>query len=36
MVLRRDPAFWTGLLDSLDAWDELVIEFNARTGVLTR
>ncbi|GAA4402737.1 pyridoxal-phosphate dependent enzyme [Fodinibacter luteus] len=35
-VARRDPEFWTGLLDSIDAWDDLVVEFNERTGVAAR
>lgn len=31
---RRDPAFWSGLRDAVHVWDELIDEFNARTGVL--
>jgi cysteine synthase A len=31
---RRDPAFWTELRDVVGAWDELIDDFNARTGVL--
>lgn len=30
---RRSQAFWHGLLGRLDAWDALIAEFNARTGV---
>ena len=30
---RRDPAFWTGLRPYLDRWDEMIGEFNERTGV---
>ena len=30
---RRDPAFWTGLRGRLEAWDEMIVDFNARTGV---
>ena len=33
-VTRRDPAFWTGLHASIEAWDEMITDFNARTGVL--
>lgn len=32
-VARRAPAFWTGLRSRLEAWDELIVDFNARTGV---
>jgi len=31
---RRDPAFWTGIRDLVPAWDELIDDVNARTGVL--
>jgi hypothetical protein len=31
---RRDPAFWTRIHESANAWDEQIGEFNARTGVL--
>ena len=31
---RRDPAFWTRIHASANAWDEQIAEFNARTGVL--
>jgi len=34
-VVRRDPAFWTGLHASIEAWDEMITDFNARTGLLT-
>jgi cysteine synthase len=30
---RRGPAFWTGLRGQLARWDEMIREFNARTGV---
>ena len=33
-VARRDQAFWTDLRSRLAAWDELIADFNARTGVL--
>jgi cysteine synthase len=33
-VARREPAFWTGLRSRLEAWDELIVDFNARTGVV--
>jgi cysteine synthase len=31
---RRDPAFWAGVRAQAAGWDELIDEFNARTGVL--
>ena len=31
---RRDAAFWTKLQASIPAWDQLITEFNADTGVL--
>ena len=31
-VARRDQAYWRGLRELLPAWDELIGEFNARTG----
>jgi len=31
---RRDPAFWTGMRSIVADWDELIDEFNAKTGVL--
>ena len=30
---RRDPAYWSGLRDVVPAWDDLIDDFNARTGV---
>ena len=30
---RRSPAFWDGLRPYLDRWDEMIGEFNERTGV---
>jgi cysteine synthase len=30
---RRDQRFWTGLRDLLPAWDAMITEFNARTGL---
>jgi len=32
-VARRRQSFWTGLRPKLEAWDEMIDEFNARTGV---
>jgi cysteine synthase len=32
-VARRDPAFWAGQHARVEAWDELIADFNARTGV---
>ena len=34
-VARRDPGFWDGLHASIEVWDELITDFNARTGLLT-
>jgi hypothetical protein len=31
---RRDQRFWTGLRDLLPAWDAMISEFNARTGLI--
>ena len=31
---RRDPAFWKHMRAQAAHWDELIGEFNARTGVL--
>ncbi len=31
---RRDPRFWSRTRAAFEAWDELIDEFNARTGVL--
>ncbi|MCZ7589109.1 MAG: pyridoxal-phosphate dependent enzyme [Gaiella sp.] len=31
---RRDPAFWKALPDRVAAWDDLIDDLNARTGVL--
>jgi hypothetical protein len=31
---RREQAFWSGLLEAVPVWDDLVDEINARTGVL--
>ena len=31
--VRRSPAFWTEIRDSTGEWDNLIEEFNARTGV---
>jgi len=30
---RRDQAFWQGLADSLPAWDRMIEDFNAKTGM---
>ena len=32
---RRDQAFWQEMRGALGRWDELIDDFNARTGVLT-
>jgi hypothetical protein len=31
---RRDPAFWAGIRELVPVWDDLIDDFNARTGVL--
>ncbi len=31
-VARRDQSFWTGLKPLLGTWDEMITEFNERTG----
>ncbi|MDY7099657.1 MAG: pyridoxal-phosphate dependent enzyme [Actinomycetota bacterium] len=31
---RRDQAFWRGLHHAIDAWDPMIDEINARTGLL--
>jgi cysteine synthase len=33
---RRDQRYWRGLRDLLPAWDDMIREFNDRTGVLAR
>ncbi|MDI6909518.1 pyridoxal-phosphate dependent enzyme [Nocardioides sp.] len=33
-VVRREQAFWDGMRNRLDAWDEMIADFNARTGVV--
>ena len=35
-VARREQAFWVGLRARLEAWDEMIVDFNARTGVVPR
>lgn len=35
-VARRDQAYWRGLKDNIAAWDAMIEEFNAKTGVLER
>jgi cysteine synthase A len=32
-VARREQGFWIGLRERLAAWDDQIVEFNARTGV---
>jgi len=32
-VARREPTFWSGLREKLLAWDEMIKEFNSRSGV---
>jgi len=31
---RKEPSFWTGMREIVPAWDAMIDEFNARTGVL--
>jgi cysteine synthase len=31
-VTRRDQGFWRGLRELVPIWDEMIVEFNARTG----
>jgi len=31
-VARREPAFWTGLRETVTSWDRQIEEFNRRTG----
>ena len=31
-VARRDPRFWDGMRHFIEEWDELIVEFNGRTG----
>jgi hypothetical protein len=35
-LARREPSFWTGLRSRLAAWDEMIVELNARAGVEAR
>jgi cysteine synthase len=35
-VARREPGFWEGLLGLVPAWDDMIREFNARTGMVPR
>jgi hypothetical protein len=35
-IVRRERSFWTALRDMVSAWDALIDELNARTGVLAR
>jgi cysteine synthase A len=32
---RAKQSFWEGLLDLVPAWDEMITEFNTRSGVVT-
>ena len=32
-VVRREQTFWKALRDELPKWDEMIGEFNSRTGV---
>ena len=32
--MRREPRFWTGVRSVVASWDEMINEFNERTGVL--
>jgi hypothetical protein len=31
-LTRRDQGFWKGLRELMPIWDEMIVEFNARTG----
>ena len=31
-MARRDPRFWDGMRHFVEEWDELIVEFNDRTG----
>lgn len=31
---RRDQAFWKDMRDVLTGWDEMIVDFNRRTGLL--
>jgi hypothetical protein len=33
-LARKDPSFWVGLRAKVAAWDEMIVELNARTGVV--
>ena len=33
-TMRARQAFWDGLLDLVQAWDGMIAEFNAKSGVL--
>jgi cysteine synthase A len=33
-VARRDQSFWASLRTAVGSWDEMIVDFNARTGVL--
>jgi cysteine synthase A len=33
---RKEPPFWTAMREIVPAWDAMIDEFNARTGVLAR
>ncbi len=33
---RRDPAFWTSIREVIPVWDQLIEEFNARTGAVEK
>ena len=35
-LARREPSFWSGMRARLAAWDEMIVELNARTGVEAR
>ena len=35
-VARRDQGFWRGLRELIPVWDQMIEEFNARTGALER
>jgi len=35
-LARKEPSFWTEMRGIVPAWDAMIDEFNARTGVLDR
>ena len=35
-VGNRPQSFWDGLLDRACAWDEMIVEFNAKSGAAAK